>query len=105
MKELYVDTRELLARSGSTETKPIKTGCVGLWWAFWVISAYVATVVLKVSFREIETLDDAISLTHIEIVSWVLDIVSTFLTFVIIRNYSRVEPLLESLPAATERTE
>ncbi len=105
MKELYVDTRELFVKGGLNETTALKTDHVGWWWAFWVISAFIANIILRTMFREVETLDDYIALTRSEIVSSVLDMVSAFLTVIVIRDYSRVEPLLESLPAAAESSE
>ncbi len=105
MKELYVDTRELFARNGLTDTTALKTGRVGWWWAFWIISGYVALIVVKTAFRELETLEDYIALTHMDIISWALDMVSALLTLIVVRDYSRVESLLESLPADTEVTE
>ncbi len=105
MKELYVDSHELFVKNGLTETAALKTGSVGWWWAFWVISAFIANIILRTMFREVETFDDYIALTRSEIFSSGLDMVSAFLTVIVIRDYSRVEPLLESLPAAAESAE
>jgi hypothetical protein len=102
MKELYDDTQDLLADGEQSKKTTLQTAYVGWWWAMWILSALAAGIVLRMSFSGSETLDDFISLTRANIVSTVLDILSTIMTLVVVRQYSRVEPLLETLPDASE---
>ena len=100
MKEMFVDTRELFVKDGLSEHTALTTSWLGLWWAFWLISGYVANLVLRASFRDIDTITGYVSLTQAEIVLEILNIVSALFTLIVVRDYSKVEPLLAELPEA-----
>ncbi len=101
MKELYVDTRDLLVKNGLSEKKILSTHHLGWWWALWLITGITAHIILKASFQEFETLDQIISLTVTQIIDAALNILCALLTITVIRNYSRVEPLLGEIEENT----
>lgn len=101
MKEMYVDTRELFVRDGLSEQTALTTSWLGLWWAFWLISGFVSNFVLRASFSDIDTIIGYISLTQAEIVLEILNMASALFALIVIRDYSKVEPLLAELPEAT----
>jgi hypothetical protein len=105
MKELYVDTGELFDERGVPlpQPSPIKTGWVVAWWTFWILTAIAASVSIVMTGRvnHDNTVQNLIDHTRVSIVEDVVRLVRTFLTLIVVRNYSRVEPLPETqTPAA-----
>lgn len=101
MKELYVDTRELFVNEGLSERTDLKTNYLGVWWALWLITNFLGNVILRV-FRDVETIDELISMTCTNMVSEVVGIAFCFAIIIVIRDYSRAEPLLAEMPDAAD---
>jgi hypothetical protein len=98
MKELYTDTREFFVRQNVplTERSALKTGWLGVWWTFWLISGIVSNVITRMLFRDNSSFEGLIDLTQAEIVGHIFDIACSILTVIVIRDYSAVEPLPET---------
>lgn len=99
MKELYEDTRELFADGGMTETTALKTDYLGGWWGLWIVSAIISNIVGRVGLRGgSETLESLVGLTVTEIIGNVVGIALALVVVIVVRDYSRVEPLLADKP-------
>lgn len=101
MKELYVDTRDLLVKNGLAEKTILSTHHLGWWWALWLITGLTANIILKACFQEFATIDQIISLTVTQIIDAALNILCALLTIIVVRNYSRVESMLGEIEVKT----
>lgn len=97
VKELYVDTRELFVKDGLSETTALKTNYIGWWWALWLLSGMIENFVLRATFRGVETIEELISVTGAQMICSGLNILLALITIIVIGDYSRVEPMLETM--------
>jgi hypothetical protein len=89
MKELYVKTKELLEKGGFLAS--YTTSYVNLWWAFWIISAFIGSFIF---IYKTNTIDDYIAVTFVQIILVVLDVLHVSITVKVIKDYSEAETLL-----------
>ena len=97
MKEIYVETKALFERKGLSETVSYTTKYVGWWWAFWIITSIIANFIVRYTLKDANTVDDYITLTVAQMISSILEIPSALLTVKVIKDYSKVEPLLNEI--------
>ena len=97
MKEIYVETKELFERKGLSEKVSYTTKYVGWWWTFWIITTFVGNFILRYALKDANTVDDYITLTVAQMISSILEIPSALLTVKVIKDYSKVEPLLNEI--------
>jgi len=97
MKELYIETKELLKRNGFAESVNYTTSYLGWWWGLWIASGIIGNFILRFSLRSAETIDDYIELTIAQMVISVLGIPLALITIKIIKDYSGAEPLLHEI--------
>ena len=97
MKEIYVETKELFDRKGLSEKVSYTTNYVGWWWAFWIITAFIANFILRYTLKNVNTVDEYITLTVAQMISSVLEIPFAFLAVKVINDYSKVEPMLNEI--------
>ncbi len=95
MKELFTETKKLLSAKGFADKVGYTTDWLGWWWTLWIITAFVANIIFRVTLRGAETIDEFMFMTITQIVSSVLEIPLALLFIKIIKDYSEVEPLLE----------
>ena len=102
MKELYTETKRLLTKKGLAESVNYTTTNLGWWWTFWIITGIFGSIIFQISFRYTETIEDNIVLSVLYMVSNVLNIPLTFITVKVIKDYSKVEPLLHEISEESE---
>jgi hypothetical protein len=96
MKELYVETRLLLVRNRINFNQNLYTDNLGWWWTIWIISNWVGNVVFKSSLKA-ETINELITSSVFSMISNILGILLALITIKVIRNYAKVEPLLNQI--------
>ncbi len=100
MKELYEKTIELLTKNGLNFNN-ISTRLLGWWWALWIIN----NIISQVEFRYLKnstTVDDYINSTILSIIGQAIGIPLALLAIKVIKDYSKLEPLLDELNIETE---
>jgi len=97
MKEIYDETRRFFRKNGASEKVNYSTTYLGWWWALWIISGVIGQTVLRLTFGGSDTIENLMSTTIGHMVLGVLGIPLAFITIKIIRDYSKVEPLLEQI--------
>ena len=94
MKEIYVETKKLFTKKGLSDKIDYSTSYLGLWWTLWIISAFIGQFVFRFAFKSADTMDNLITTTVTQMISNVLGIPLALITIKIIKDYSKVEPLL-----------
>jgi hypothetical protein len=97
MKEIYVETKKLFNRHGLSERVGYTTRYLDWWWTLWVISSLIGNIVFKFAFRNAETVDDYILVTVGQMISGILEVPLALITVKVIKDYARVEPLLQEI--------
>jgi len=96
MKELYLETKEFLIKNGITIRDSFTISNLGVWWTLWIVSNIVGQFIFRYSLRA-ETIDELTISTVAEIVGSLIGIPLALITIRVIRDYSRVEPLLNEI--------
>ncbi|TLX72865.1 DUF4328 domain-containing protein [Labilibacter sediminis] len=94
MKELYIETKEYLIKTGATVSEKFTTGSLGIWWTLWIISGIIGQVVFRLSMRA-ETIDEMLFMTTLEMAENIIAIPLAIVTVKMIKDYSDVEELLQ----------
>ena len=94
MKEIYVETKELLNKKGLSEKVNYTTSYLGWWWTLWIIGIIISNLIF--GFKH-NTIDNYIVLTIAHMGLNILRILYTLITIKIIKDYSKVEPLLNEI--------
>ena len=92
MKELYVETRELLLQKNCSPVN-LGTTLLGWWWTLWIVSNFLGRFVFRYSMSA-ETVDEILTSTMANITSNIIGIPLALLAIRVIKNYAAVEPLL-----------
>jgi hypothetical protein len=93
MKELCVETKNLLSKNGFSEQPNDAEGYLGWWWALWLTTGFIGYFNLQYS-RHAKIVDDYIVITVGQMISNILTIPLAIITVKVIKDYSKVEPLL-----------
>ena len=102
MKELYVQTNHLLVHRGFGITDRLSFSAIGWWWALWITSSILGQIVFRITLNA-GTLEELINSTVLGMVTNIIAVPLAFLTVKVIRDYSRVEPLMHELVFDQER--
>jgi len=94
MKELYQETDIYLSKKKVSPKVNLSTNVVSLWWTLYVISLLAERFINYRSNKETD-LAGLINLGKIQLASDLLIIPLAFVTIKVIKDYSKVEPLLE----------
>ncbi|MDR2384617.1 MAG: DUF4328 domain-containing protein [Tannerella sp.] len=106
MKELYVETKELLSQKGLAEKVGYTTAYLEWWWILWIIDGVLEYVVFRFSPKIDELdLDGWLFITGISIVSGITGIILALITIKVIKDYSNVEPVLFEIEENEIQTE
>jgi len=97
MKEVYVETKELFTKKGLSEKVDYSTSYLGWWWTLWIISAFAGHFAFRFAFKSADTIDNFITTTVAEMILSALGIPLALITVKIIKDYSKVEPLLAQI--------
>ncbi len=96
MKEMYVETKKFFIEKGFSEKVDYSTSYLGLWWALWIISAIIGQFLTRFALKA-DTVDSLITTTVGYMISGVLEIPLALITVKVIKDYSKVEPLLAQI--------
>ena len=87
MKEIYMETENFLISRGYKIGRELTLGPVGWWWALWIISG------IRISFSP----SSGILAVIAAIVGNIVFILLALVTIKVIKNYARIEPLLQQI--------
>ncbi len=96
MKELYIETENLLSKKIQFYTPQTKISTLGWWWTIWIINNLVAQFAFRYS-RNADDLDELIISTLASIFSAILGIPLAIITVNIIKKYSKLEKQMAEL--------
>ena len=96
MNELYTETEKLLIKNKIFEKDAYSTNYLMPWWTLWIISKFAGNFVLRIGFNA-DTIDGLIATTIGEMILCVLGVLLALLTIKVIKDYSKVEPLLAQI--------
>jgi hypothetical protein len=97
MKEIYVETKELFIKKGFSEKVDYSTNYLGWWWTLWLISAFIGNLSWFVFRNADNSIDKFITITVVQMIVNVLGIPLALITIKIIKDYSKIEPLLAQI--------
>ncbi len=100
MKELYVETNELLVEDIGTYT-PSNTAYVILWWILWVVTLVVGNISYEWEAKA-QTAEHILMSTQLDIFSTALWICLSILTIKVIGDYAKMEQLLYQMNIKAE---
>lgn len=103
MKELYQETKELLEKNTVGFSEKLPNTYLILWWTLWIINNFVGQFVFRYSLKA-ETIDELTVTTVASMISNSIGIPLAYITIKVIRNYSKVEPLLNEIKNEEEPT-
>jgi hypothetical protein len=103
MKELYEETKILITKEGLTVSENFSTNSLGFWWALWIASNIIGQFVFRYSMNA-ETIDELTTSTIASMVSNIVGIPLALITVKVIKDYSKVEPLLNEIKDEEETT-
>lgn len=97
MKEIYIETKKLFIKNGISERVEYSTSNLGWWWTLWIISAFVGQFVFRFALKSADTIDNLMIITVSQMALSVLGVPLALITSKIIKDYSKVEPLLAEI--------
>jgi hypothetical protein len=103
MKELYEESSELLEKKGMNDND-LSTSYLGWWWALWIFSSVVGQFVFRYTMSA-ESIDELIFSTTSSMFQNILNIPLALLAIKVIKDYSKVEPILFELKDEEEVVE
>jgi hypothetical protein len=103
MKELYIETTDLLTRKGMSGKENITTSFLGWWWTLWIISGILGQFLFRYSMNA-KSIDELTISTVASMINNIIGIPMALFTIKIIKDYSTIEPLLVELKSEDETT-
>jgi hypothetical protein len=103
MKELYVETKNILVKKGLSVSNNFTTSYLGWWWALWIIDNIIGQFVFRYSLRA-EEVDEFIIITIASMIENIVSIPLAFLAMKVIKDYAAVEPMLFEIKEGEETT-
>jgi len=101
MKELYVETQNLLTAKQENSTVNLNTQFIGWWWALWLIASFLGQFVFRYSLKA-ESLEALTTATIASIIASIIGIPLALITVKIIKDYAEIEPLFCKLDVEIE---
>jgi hypothetical protein len=95
MKEMWDGTSDFIKKYQS-DYKQEKTMLLGLWWTLWLVANIIANIVMRVAIK-VETIDDLINSSVVDIVFSIISIPLAVVTVRLIQAYSEKEEKLLQL--------
>jgi len=97
MKEIYVETKKLFTTRGLSEKVDYSASYLGWWWTLWIISGFIGQIILRFALNSDDTADNLITTTVAQMFLGILGIPLAFITVKVIKDYSKIEPLLAQI--------
>lgn len=101
MRELYVETKKILADHEIIYMQKLPVKLLGIWWAFWICNGVSSQVVLRLS-RSAETISAIQVSTVASMIDNIIGVTLALVTVKVIKNYADVEPLLMDISEQPE---
>lgn len=96
-KELYAETKKLLAKNGSKIPEKVSAdNYLSLWWGLWIVNNILGQFVLRFSMKA-KSMDELISLSLAGIAANIIGIPLCLVAAKIIKEYSVMGALLEKM--------
>jgi hypothetical protein len=102
MKELYVETQNLLTTKQENSMVNLNTQFIRWWWALWLIASFLGQFVFRYS-QKAETLEELTTVTIVSIIASIIGIPLALITVKIIKDYAEIEPLFCNLDVEIEQ--
>jgi hypothetical protein len=96
MKELYVETKNILTKHEISINQDLSTKYLGVWWTLWIINNILGQFIFRFSLNA-DTINDLIVGTKASMISNIIGIPLALLAVKVIKDYSEVEPLLREI--------
>jgi len=96
MKEIYTQTRVFLITRECEIGRTLTLRYVGWWWAFWVIGLCLSQGIFRLGMKA-ETVPELITVACMSMVDSIVGIPRALLTIKVIKDYSRIEPVLQQI--------
>lgn len=90
MRELHEEANRFLAKKGM-ESRVLSERLVGIWWAFWIINSFLG---FGLGADSVGSIGEMMRSTLLTMTSNVIGIFLALMAIKLVRDYSRVEPLL-----------
>jgi hypothetical protein len=103
MKELYLETKELLTKKGVNFTHDFSTTALGWWWTLWILSNIIGQFVFRYSMKA-ESIDELTTSTVVSMINNIIGIPLALITIKVIKDYANVETLLTEISENEETT-
>lgn len=95
MYDLHTKTNKFLAEKNPNFTEKISTNLIGWWWTTWIINGVLGQITSLLSDKNsITSMQNAMVS---DIINNVILLINGYLITTIIKNYSKVEPLLQEI--------
>jgi hypothetical protein len=95
MKELYRETHRVLRERVAGYSSDISLTTVGWWWTLWIITTILSQISFQITLRS-DSPDGLWFSTVVGMISSAIDIPLALITVKVIRDYAKMEPLLEN---------
>lgn len=93
MREIYLESKELLIKKGIGINQKFNSLILGFWWTLWIINNLIGQYVFRATMNA-ESINDYISSTMASMVGNIIGIPLALITIKIIKDYSIVESQL-----------
>lgn len=103
MKELYHETEELLKSKGLSIHFNFHAGLLGWWWALWILNISIGQFIFRYSMKA-ESIDELTTSTMASMIGNIIGIPLALITVRVIKDYSKVEPMLFKIKDEEETT-
>jgi uncharacterized membrane protein YhaH (DUF805 family) len=100
---MYDETQKLFTMKGLSEK--VNSSYLGWWWALWLISTFLGQIIFRLAFKSGSDINSLLTYTAMQIVSSVLLIPLALITVKVIKEYSRIEPLLAQISTEEPKIE
>jgi len=96
MKELQIDTCYVLAQKGVSKDENDSTQYIGWWWSLWILNNFIGQFVFRYSLNA-ESIAELTTSTVASMVGNLVGIPLALLTVKVIKDYAKLEPLLQEI--------
>ena len=104
MKEIYVETKKLFTKRGLSEKVDYSTDYLGWWWTLWIISGIIGQIIFRIALNGDDSADNLLTTTTAQMFLGILGIPLALITVKIIKDYSKIEPLLAQIDDEEQKT-
>lgn len=104
MKELYLETENYLQKNAESYHLNINHNLITIWWTLWITNNILGNIQFRLS-RNLVTMDDFINSNMFSMVNSLLSIPLAIFAILVIKEYTKMEPLFFTTNKIGEQTE